>query len=274
MSHTAAAEAIAAAAPGFTPAIGMLLGSGLAAVADAVEPVVDLAYDGIPGFPDLGVAGHKASLRLGHLAGVPVAVLQGRKHGYEAGVDGMAVPIRALKAVGCRTMVLTAAVGGISPAIPVGQIVLVTDHLNLTGASALHGPNDETVGPRFVAMNQPYDPAARKALRAGAAAAGVSLTQGVYAGMRGPQFESPAEMRMLRSFGADVVGMSVVNECLLAKHCGLAVAAMAIVVNGPPDAEVDDVVDPHLDTLRAAKEAAPHLASLMAAAAPALAEAA
>ena len=263
----AAEQAIRAAAPGFAPEIAILAGSGLAEMADAIDPVADLPYDAIPGFPVVAVAGHRAALRLGRLGSVPVALLQGRAHGYEGDPAAMAVPIRTMRRLGCQAIVLTAAVGALSDALPPGRLVLIVDHLNLTGTGPLIGPNDADVGPRFVAMAPPYDPTLQERLRSAATTLDVLLSDGVLAGMRGPQFETPAEARMLRGLGADIVGMSVVNECILAHHCGLTPAGLAVVVNGPPAAPGHapaETSDPHAETLRVARAAAPVMARLLA----------
>ena len=263
-----AERTIRAAAPGFAPRVAILAGSGLAEMAAAIEPIADLPYDAIPGFPTVAVAGHQGALRLGRLGPVPVALLQGRAHGYEGDPAAMAVPIRTLRRLGCRAIVLTAAVGALSDALPPGRLVLIVDHINLTGTGPLVGPNDPGVGPRFVALVPPYDPGLQQSLRSAATDLDLTLDDGVLAGMRGPQFETPAEARMLRTLGADIVGMSVVNECILAHHCGLSPAGLAVVVNGPPAAPGDaeagaEAPDPHAETLRVARTAAPVMARLL-----------
>ncbi len=264
-----AAAAIAAAAPGPEARVGLVLGSGLAAVADAVTPRAALDYAEIPGFPAVAVDGHAGRVVLGDLAGVPVAVLQGRVHGYEGDPAGMAVPIRTLRRLGCRQVVLTAAVGGLDPALANGTLVRVADHIALAGPSPLTGANDPATGPRFVAMAPAYDPALARTLDAAAVALGQALPAVVLAHMPGPQFETVAEARALRCLGADIVGMSMAPECVLARHAGLATAGLAVVVNGPPGgAEATADEGPHAQTLAVAAAAAPHLAALLTRALP------
>lgn len=231
--HSAAIDTSAAtlrqAAAGALPEIAVILGSGWGPLADRVEGPVDLPYASLPAFPILGITGHAGVLRLGTLGGRRVAVLAGRKHAYETGDAGaMKGAVRTLAALGVKTLVLTNAAGSLDPAIRPGSLMLISDHLNLVQRSPLF---DETGPERFVDMNHAYDPALRERAQAVAARLGTTLHEGVYAWMMGPQFETPAEIRMLQRLGADAVGMSTVPETLLARHAGLKVLALSLITN-------------------------------------------
>jgi xanthosine phosphorylase len=214
------------------PRLALILGSGLAAVADAIADPVVLPYATLPGFPSSAVAGHRNRLVLGTLAGLPVACLQGRAHAYEgAGFDAMAVPIRALRRVGVATLLATNAAGSLHQALLPGRLMLIADHINFMGGNPLTGPNDPAVGPRFPALRGAYDPALRERLKAAAHRCAIDLAEGIYLACAGPSFETPAEIRAFQSLGADAVGMSTVPEVILARHCGLAVAAISVISN-------------------------------------------
>ena len=215
-----------------TPAVGVVLGSGLGAFADAVEDVVEIPYEDIPGWPQATAVGHAGRLVLGSFGGVPVAVMRGRAHLYE-GISPAKVVfgIRVLGLLGIRTLVLTNAVGAIDDSLQPGQLVLISDHLNLQAQSPLVGPNDESLGPRFPDMSDAYDPELRAAAKAAADRLGLDLGEGVYAAWLGPAFETPAEIRMLRTLGADTVGMSTVPEVLAARHMGIRCLAISCVTN-------------------------------------------
>ena len=214
------------------PRVGVVLGSGLGAVADAVEAPVVVGYDELPGFPEPGVAGHAGRVVLGVVAGVPVAVLLGRAHLYEGGDLGpVRTPVRALRAAGAEILVLTNAAGSLRPDAGPGSLMLIADHINLSGTNVLSGPNEEALGPRFVSLRDAYDPELRERLRAAAAELGTSLHEGVYLAVSGPSFETVAEIRAFERLGADAVGMSTVHETIVARHCGLRVAAVAAITN-------------------------------------------
>lgn len=258
------AEAVAhvRARTGLVPRVGIVLGSGLGAVADAVQDAVSLPYAELPGFPQGSVAGHARTLHLGTLAGVPVAVLQGRAHLYE-GVEPAAlrVPIRTLRGLGAEAVLLTNAAGSLRADVPPGRLMALSDHINLMGTNPLIGPNDDEVGPRFVAMGATYDPALRAGLHAAASAEGIALAEGVYLAVTGPTFETPAEIRAFGVLGADAVGMSTVPEAIVAAHCGLRVAAVSCITNlaeGLGDEELS-----HEGTLAAAAVGAQDLARLI-----------
>ena len=186
----------------------------------------------LPGFPAPGVAGHSGRVVLGTLAGLPAACLQGRRHVYEGGDPGaMRAPVRALKQAGAEALLVTNAAGSLRAEVGPGRLMAITDHINLLGVNPLTGPNDDAVGPRFPSLRDAYDPALLEQLRAAAAALGIELAEGVYLATAGPTFETPAEIRMFRTLGADAVGMSTVPEVILARHAGLRVVAVSAITN-------------------------------------------
>ena len=211
------------------PRIAIVLGSGWHNLADEVQGGVSIGYDELPAFPEVGVAGHAGRLHIGQVAGVDVAVLAGRKHTYEDGAaDAMKGAVRTLAALGIRTLLLTNAAGSLDTAMRPGSLMLLTDHLNIAQRTPLHG---EAGSERFVDLRDAYDPALRAAARQVALGSGTTLHEGVYAWMIGPQFETPAEIRMLRLLGAQAVGMSTVPETILARHAGLRVVALSMLTN-------------------------------------------
>ncbi|HEX3501280.1 MAG TPA: purine-nucleoside phosphorylase, partial [Stellaceae bacterium] len=212
--------------------LAIILGSGLGAVADAISEPVALPYAALPGFPVSAVAGHGNRLVLGRLGGLPVACLQGRTHVYEgAGFAAMAVPIRALRRAGITTLLLTNAAGSLRPEVAPGRLMLIEDHINLLPGNPLTGANDPAIGPRFPALRDAYDPALRNRMKTVAQRLAIDLATGIYLACAGPSFETPAEIRAFRLLGADAVGMSTVNEVILARHCGLDVAAISAISN-------------------------------------------
>ena len=214
------------------PAVGVVLGSGLGSFADAVEDAVAIQYGDLPGWPVSTAVGHAGELVLGTFGDVPVAVLKGRAHLYEGHAPERVVfGIRVLGQLGVRSLVLTNACGAIDPALPPGRLVAISDHLNLQGSSPLVGPNDETLGPRFPDMSDAYDPEYRRLARETAGRLGLELGEGVYAAWLGPAFETPAEIRMMRVLGADLVGMSTVPEVIAARHMGVPVVGLSVVTN-------------------------------------------
>ena len=244
------------------PRVGIVLGSGLGAVADAVTEPVIVGYDELPGFPQPTVAGHAGQVVLGRIGGVPVAVLQGRAHLYEGGdVDAVRVPVRALKAAGAEILVLTNAAGSLRPDVGPGRLMAITDHINLSGVNVLVGPNDEDVGPRFPPMRDAYDPVLLAALRATAGELEISLAEGVYLAVSGPSFETPAEIRAFGILGADAVGMSTVHETTVARHCGMRVAAVSAITNYAEG--LSDTPISHEQTLRDGERAAGDLTRLL-----------
>lgn len=233
MSPTAADVIREAAGDAFvTPRLGLVLGSGLGGLADAVQDATAIPYADLPGFPVGSVAGHAGRLVLGRLEGTPVVVLQGRAHLYEGiPASDLAVPTRTVRALGAETLVLTNAAGSLNPEAGPGELMALTDHINLMGANPLMGPNDDELGPRFVPLGDAYDIELRKAMHLAAQAEGVALHEGVYLAVAGPSFETPAEIRAFKVLGADAVGMSTVPEVIVARHCGLRVAAVSAITN-------------------------------------------
>lgn len=257
---------------GGPPRLGVVLGSGLGAVADAVVDPVVVGYDELPGFPRPTVAGHAGRAVLGQIGGVPVAVLQGRAHLYEGGdLEAVRVPVRALRAAGAEALILTNAAGSLRPEVGPGSLMAISDHINLTGVNVLVGPNDEATGPRFPSLLHAYDPALRAELKAAAEEIGIPLSEGVYLGVSGPSFETPAEIRAYRTLGADAVGMSTIQETIVARHCGLRVAAVSVITNLAEG--LSDEPLSHEHTLRSAERAAGHLSRLLLAFIPRLADA-
>lgn len=261
MSHAEAAKVMTERA-GLNPRVGVVLGSGLGAVADAVTDPTVVEYADLPGFPRPTVAGHGGRAVLGRIGEVPVAVLQGRAHVYEGGdLDAIRTPIRALRAAGAEILVLTNAAGSLHPEVGPGRLMLITDHINLSGVNVLSGPNDEQIGPRFPSLRDAYDPELRERLRAAAAELGIELAEGVYLAVSGPSFETPAEIRAFAALGADAVGMSTVHETAVARHCGLRVAAVSAITNLAEGMSEEPLS--HEQTLRDAQRAADALALLL-----------
>jgi purine-nucleoside phosphorylase len=216
-------------APNLQPRIAVVLGSGWGGLTDHLTNAIQIPYPELAGFPQPGVAGHGGSLWLGNLGAQPVAVLSGRQHGYETGaVDGMEVALRVLQALGCHTLVQTNAAGSLRPDMPPQSLMLLSDHINFSQRSPLVGLGGAE---RFVNMVDAYDPALRAHAHRVAQTQGATLFEGVYAWAFGPQFETPAEIRMLRLLGADAVGMSTVPETILARHLGMRVLALSFITN-------------------------------------------
>ena len=227
-----AAAKITAALGGLKPKLAIILGSGLGGLAAKVEGAVKLAYADLPGFPVLTVAGHAGQLIIGKLNGVPVIVLNGRKHFYETSdAYPLKTMIRSMKAVGVETLFLSNAAGSLRPHIKVSELMLITDHINFLGLNPLVGPNDEAFGPRFFPVADAWDPALGAKIKEVAQQQGVTLHEGVYVAFRGPSFETPAEIRMVQGWGGDAVGMSSVPDCLIARHCGMKVAGVSCITN-------------------------------------------
>jgi purine-nucleoside phosphorylase len=214
------------------PRIGVVLGSGLGGLADALENRVEIPYGEIPGWPVSTAVGHAGVLVLGEVDGVPIAVMRGRAHVYEGvGADRAVFGVRVLGALGVRTLVVTNAAGGINETFQPGMLVLISDHVNLQGTSPLVGPNDEELGPRFPDMSDAYDAELRRLARAAADRLGLELPEGVYAAWLGPQFETPAEIRFMRAIGGDLAGMSTVPEVIAARHMGIRCLGISVVTN-------------------------------------------
>lgn len=212
--------------------VGIVLGSGLGAFADTIEQRTEMHYRDIPGWPVSTAEGHAGKLVAGKLGSTDVIVLAGRAHLYEGYSPSQVVfGIRELARRGAKSVILTNAAGGINLAYRPGDLVLISDHINLTGANPLTGPNDESAGPRFPDMTEVYCAEFRKIAHAAAKSFGLKLKEGVYAGLLGPSYETPAEIRYLRSIGADLVGMSTVHEAIGAAHAGMKVLGLSCVTN-------------------------------------------
>jgi xanthosine phosphorylase len=244
------------------PRLGIILGSGLGAIADALTDAVHTPYAELEGFPRPSVAGHGGTLSQGLLGGLPVAIFQGRKHVYETGdARGMTVPIRWLKQAGAEALLVTNAAGSLDAAVGPGRLMAIADHINLLGVNPLTGPNDDAVGPRFLSLRDAYDPALRSRLHDAARALEIPLAEGVYLATAGPTFETPAEIRAFRTLGADAVGMSTVPEVILARHAGLRVAAVSAITNLAEGMGGEELS--HEQTLRNAEVAARDLVRLV-----------
>ncbi len=214
------------------PRIGVVLGSGLGAFAEELTEGNEIPYAEIPGWPCSTAVGHEGKLILGRIGPVDVAVMAGRAHLYEGyGPAQVVYGVRTLQSLGARTMVFTNAAGGINLELHRGGLVLISDHINLQSVNPLVGANDDALGPRFPDMSEAYSPCCRAIARAVATELGIPITEGVYAAMLGPSYETPAEIRFLRAIGADVVGMSTVLEVIAAVHLGMKVLAISCVTN-------------------------------------------
>ncbi len=215
-----------------TPALGIVAGSGLSALGDLVSGAVRIPYDQIPNMPGTAVAGHAGELVLGELDGLPIAVLSGRVHRYEGhSLTECVFGVRMLARLGTPRVLLTNAAGGIDPAFTPGTLCRITDHINTTGENPLHGPNVDALGPRFPDMTYTYCPEFGDVLEGAARGVGVTLEHGVYAMMCGPSYETPAEIRLLETQGATLVGMSTVPEAIALRHMGVTVAGISVVSN-------------------------------------------
>jgi purine-nucleoside phosphorylase len=214
------------------PEIGLILGSGLGAAADRMEQAVAIPYENIPHFPVSTVEGHAGELCIGVIEGRPAVMMKGRFHLYE-GYDAASVsfPVRVMKELGVRTLLVTNAAGGINTSFKPGDLMLIEDHINLTGRNPLVGINDPEQGPRFPDMSEAYSRKLRRLAEQTAREKGIVLQKGVYVGVLGPSYETPAEIRMMRALGADAVGMSTVAEVIAAKHIGLDVLGISCISN-------------------------------------------
>ena len=244
------------------PATGLILGTGLGALADELDTDTALAYEDLPGFPATTVDSHEGQLLFGGLEGAPVAAMQGRFHLYEGySPKEVAFPVRVLATLGVETLLISNAAGGMDPHHDRGDLVLITDHINLQGANPLTGPNEDDWGPRFLDMSEPYDLELRDHAKEEALDAGIRLHEGVYLAVVGPMLETKAEYRYMRRIGGDVVGMSTVPEVLAARHMGVRCMAISVVT----DECLPDALEP-IDVeaaLAAAGEAGPKLTRIV-----------
>jgi xanthosine phosphorylase len=251
-------------APDFKPRVGLILGSGLGAVAESLTRRASIAYADMPGFPKGSVEGHSGHLVLGTLGGVALAVLQGRIHLYEGmHQDDIKTFVRVLKWLGCETVLLTTAAGSLRPGMGPGSLMLVEDHIGFLPGNPLIGPNDAIYGPRFPSMEGAYDLTLRNMMKMSAVRVDVPLQEGIFMGCLGPSFETPAEIRAFARLGADAVSMSTVPEVIVARHCGLRVAAISVITNYAAGMSGDALG--HDQTLSAAGRAAGTLVRLLSA---------
>ena len=258
------ARATIAARGGERPRVGMILGSGLGGLADELDKAVVVPYQDIPGFPRSTVPGHRSELAIGRLSGQPVAVLRGRFHFYEGySMHQVTFPVRVLRALGCDTLILTNAAGGLRGDWAAGDLMRISDHIFLPGLAGHHplrGENDERLGPRFPAMLGVYDPELGELAHSAAREHGTTLRDGVYLMLSGPSFESGAEMRMLRAWGADAVGMSTAPEAVVAQHAGMRTLGISLITNlALPDGAPAN----HEEVLEAGEAAKPKFSALL-----------
>jgi purine-nucleoside phosphorylase len=244
------------------PEIGIVLGSGLGGLADDLADAVAIPFADLPGWPAATAPGHVGRLLLGRLSDRPVVMLQGRFHVYEGNDPGLVVqPVLLFERLGARAVLLTNAAGGVDPAFGPGTLMVIRDHINLTGRTPLLGPNADALGERFQDLTDAWSPRLREALHAAGRAEGIDLAEGVYVGLLGPQYETPSEVRMLRTLGADAVGMSTVLECIAARWVGLEVCGVSLVTNAGAGYTGEPLT--HEEVLAAGAEAGPRLARVI-----------
>lgn len=242
--------------------LGLILGSGLGNLADAVEDSISIPYDDIPHCPVSTVAGHSGRLIAGRWAGKPLLVFAGRFHYYEGySMSQVTFPIRLMAGLGIKTVMVTNAAGGLRPDWRAGDLMLIRDHINLMGDNPLRGPNLERFGPRFPDLTGAYDSVLRRMAVETAQEQGITLHEGVYAGVTGPSYDTPAEARFLRIIGADAVGMSTVPEVIVARHCGLRVLAVSCLTNILTDGAKDSL--DHRDVVTQAAAASENLTRVL-----------
>jgi purine-nucleoside phosphorylase len=257
-----ALEAAVRARTEIVPEIGIVLGSGLGDLAGELRDSVAIPFADLPGWPAATAPGHAGKLLLGRLEGRPVAMLQGRFHLYEGNHPGLVVqPVLLFGRLGARAIFLTNAAGGLDPTFGPGTLMVIRDHLNLTGETPLDGPNADAIGPRFPDLTDAWSPDLRARLHAAAVTAGVPVVEGVYVGLRGPSYETPAEVRMLAGLGGHAVGMSTVLECIAARWAGLEVCGISLVTNA--GAGYSGVPLSHEEVLAAGREAGPRMVRLV-----------
>jgi purine-nucleoside phosphorylase len=251
------------------PEVAIILGSGLGSVADLLADTVSIPYTDIPHFHGTSIEGHAGRMVIGKIQGVPTVVLQGRFHVYEGySMEDVVLPTRTVCALGIHTIILTNAAGGINPRFRAGDLMLIDDHINLMGNNPLKGPNLAQMGPRFPDMTEAYSKECLAVLTQSAIEQGVAVHQGVYAGVLGPTYETPAEIRMLRTVGGDAVGMSTIPETIAAVHLGVRVAGISMITNlaaGMSPAKLT-----HQEVIENSKFGAEKMAKLLASALPRL----
>ena len=248
--------------PDFKPHIGIVLGSGLGSFTENLNRAVIIPYQQLPGFPIGNVKGHAGNLVLGSYAGIDVAVLQGRAHYYEGNhSDTVKTYVRTLQRLGCEYFIATNASGSLNPNVKPGELMIITDHINLQGCNPLVGPNDEEFGPRFFPVDSLYNLDLRKQFLSVAEKLNISLHQGIYVAVLGPNYETAAEIRAFRMLGADVVGMSTVPEVLVAQHCGMKVAVISTITNYATG--LNTVAHDHNEVIKVAEQGGKHLNQLL-----------
>jgi purine-nucleoside phosphorylase len=261
-ARLAALEAAVRARTDQRPEVGIVLGSGLGGLTDDLEDPIAIPFAELPGWPAATAPGHVGRLLFGRLAGRRVVMLQGRFHVYEGNDPGLVVqPVLLFHRLGAGIVVLTNAAGGVDPEFGPGTLMVIRDHLNLTGRTPLLGQNADGLGARFQDLTEAWSPRLRAALHAAGVAEGVELAEGVYAGLLGPQYETPSEVRMLRTLGADAVGMSTVLECIAARWVGLEVCGVSLVTNAGAGYSGEPLS--HDEVLAAGAEAGPRLARVI-----------
>jgi len=244
------------------PEVGLILGSGLGVLGDELEDAVTIPYEDIPHFPVSTVEGHAGELLVGKLQGRSVMLMRGRFHMYEGyEPERTALPVRVMKALGVTTLLVTNAAGGINLDFATGNLMLISDHINLTGRNPLVGPNDNALGVRFPDMSQAYSRRLREIAKETAGSLGFSLREGVYVGLLGPNYETPAEIRMLRTLGADAVGMSTVAEVIVARHAGIEVLGISCITNAA--AGILDQPLSHEEVMQTTERVKEHFLSLV-----------
>jgi purine-nucleoside phosphorylase len=261
-ARLAALEAAVRARTDQRPEVGIVLGSGLGGLADDLEDPIAIPFAELPGWPAATAPGHVGRLLMGELGGRPVVMLQGRFHLYEGNDPGLVIqPVLLFARLGARVVVLTNAAGGLDPTFGPGTLMVMRDHINLTGRSPLMGPNADELGPRFPDLTEAWSPRLRERLHAAASAEDVTLSEGIYVGLTGPTYETPAEVRMLASLGGHAVGMSTVLECIAARWVGLEVCGVSLVTNAGAGYTGEPLT--HEEVLAAGQVAGPRLARVI-----------
>jgi purine-nucleoside phosphorylase len=244
------------------PEVGIVLGSGLGGLADELEDPVAVPFAELPGWPAATAPGHAGRLLLGRLGGRPVVMLQGRFHLYEGNAPGLVIqPVLLFGRLGAKMVVLTNAAGGLDPSFGPGTLMVISDHINMTGLNPLIGPNADTIGERFTDLTDAWSPRLRERLHRAAGVEGVELAEGVYVGLTGPNYETPAEVRMYAAMGGHAVGMSTVLECVAARWAGLEVCGVSLVTNAGAGYSGEPLT--HEEVLAAGAEAGPRLARVI-----------
>lgn len=244
------------------PRLGMILGTGLGDFVKEIRAETTIPYEDIPNFPVSTVEGHQGKMIIGHIGEKPVVAMQGRFHYYEGySMQELTFPLRVMNALGVETLFLSNASGGVNPTFDIGDLMVITDHINLMGDNPLIGPNDNALGPRFPDMSTAYDPGLIKLSADCAAELDLKIHRGVYAAVSGPVYETPAEYRYIRILGADAVGMSTVPESIVARHMGLKVFAISVITDLGVEGKIKEIS--HEEVIRYARAAEPRLARLV-----------